>query len=439
MGVTDDYYAYKADGIFDNTFINTANSNTRAMGHAANGGGGGSVDNGGGGGGGNYTAGGQGGHGWTCSNPGAGGLGGLALSGYITNARLFMGGGGGGGQGNNGVQTSGVSGGGIVLLEANVLAVNGNNTISANGSIATNSGNDGAGGGGAGGSIVITINSNSVTCNTGTLNVTANGGNGGNVNDGGAHGAGGAGGQGVVFLNVSLPPCITITTNNGSSGCNNNNNPCTDAAGSASGSNNAGVFTNNLSSPLPIELAYFTAACKNNHIEIDWKTITESNLADLIVEKSSDGANFTELCDVKGTGNSSVPKLYACYDISLFEEISYYRLKEIDKNGSIRYFNSISVLADACLNESINQIIVFPNPTISNQLNINTVTENADDIVCEIMDITGKLCKTQHITLQKGINNYNLNLEGLATGIYLLKVYSNVSGETQNIKFIKGI
>src|SRR5579859_1582265 len=79
-------YAYKGEGIYSTPTI----SYTLATGREPliNGGGGGSDDNGGGGGGGNFTAGGQGGHGWTCSGNPSGGFGGVALGTYISGGRV---------------------------------------------------------------------------------------------------------------------------------------------------------------------------------------------------------------------------------------------------------------------------------------------------------------------------------------------------------------
>ena len=142
-------FGAKGEGIF----CRTATSQTRGRAHILTGGGGGSTNNAGGGGGGNYSAGGQGGAGWTCSASPSGGIGGIGLAGSITYERIFMGGGGGGGQQNNTVGTAGSNGGGIVLIRAQTLTTNcsGTRMISANGGNAVNSGNDGAGGAGAGG------------------------------------------------------------------------------------------------------------------------------------------------------------------------------------------------------------------------------------------------------------------------------------------------
>lgn len=183
----------------------------------ANGGGGGTDgapltndQNTGGGGGAGYGAGGLGGHAWCPTQPTGcpqtGGLGGRALTGLGVD-RLIMGGGGGAGTSNDGTGTpaagfasSGVDGGGIVIVRADKLR--GTGTINVSGANANNSvNNDGNGGGGAGGSVLISA----LDATSASLTVNASGGNGGtNTGGGAAHGPGGGGGGGFVASSFAL-------------------------------------------------------------------------------------------------------------------------------------------------------------------------------------------------------------------------------------------
>jgi uncharacterized repeat protein (TIGR01451 family) len=113
-----------------------------------------------------------------------------------------MGGGGGAGTGNNNASSayrlSGAAGGGIVIVRAG--AVSGSGTVNANGATALDADQDGAGGGGAGGSVIVTVKTGTLA----GLNITANGGAGGDAwpsqsGSSNAHGPGGGGGGGVVY------------------------------------------------------------------------------------------------------------------------------------------------------------------------------------------------------------------------------------------------
>jgi len=209
-------YGEKGEG------ISTYSSNLRGQGPIANGGGGGSTHNAGGGGGSNHGQGGQGGIGWNCTSSNyAGGTAGDAMTYNKTSQRLFFGGGGGGGQQNNSVGTNGGNGGGIIILIVNTLTTNcsANHVISALGNSVGNSGNDGGGGGGAGG--VILIHTQNYQPNSCQINLTVDGGDGGNVGSSAAHGGGGGGGSGLIYSSIAFPSGVNTSGSNGADGEDN--------------------------------------------------------------------------------------------------------------------------------------------------------------------------------------------------------------------------
>lgn len=351
-----DRYAEKGEGIHRNT-----NSDwVEARGRMLTGGGGGNEHNGGGGGGGNYTAGGDAGPGWSCGAGSAGGLGGLALGGFISAERVFIGGGGGGGEGNNNVSTDGGRGGGIVLMKADSIITQGTCggvRISADGASAGQAGNDGAGGGGAGGSIIIQTNGfrTSSTC---ALTIRANGGAGGRVNDGATHGGGGGGGQGVVLFSSALPVGnVTISTLNGAGGCNSSAVPCTNAAQTGTGSNGSGVIAN-AGGPLPVELVSFQAFPVRGSVDLAWMTASEQNSSHFVVERSPDGQYWTPVDHVPAVGFSYAPMNYYAKDPSPLPGTSYYRLMQVDLDGSRTWSEQVPVH----FRNDDEGLVAWPNP-----------------------------------------------------------------------------
>jgi hypothetical protein len=171
----------------------------------------------GGGGGGNYGAGGTGGKESGCGFNYNGGIGGLAIKGTTFGManRLLMGGGGGSSVYLSGAHsTAGSSGGGIVILVCENLKGNGHG-IYAEGATPADlaTGSTGAGGGGGGGSVALYLQSY-----TGSIiNISANGGKGGNNQS--AFGAGGGGGGGFINTsNISIPSGSSKTIAGGAFG-----------------------------------------------------------------------------------------------------------------------------------------------------------------------------------------------------------------------------
>ncbi|MEN9441837.1 MAG: hypothetical protein RLZ33_1914, partial [Bacteroidota bacterium] len=203
----------KGDGI---VLDNAATNRGRAP--RANGGGSGISGDSGGGGGSNYGAGGEGGKRW-CDIDGAnaGGIGGFAMTTYLAQNKVFLGGAGGPGFVTTNNPSNAANGGGIVIIFADTIVGNGN-TINARGTspVAINpvGAPDGGGGGGAGGSVVL-----KTEIFVGNITVNVSGGDGQDLNTTTPHGPGGGGGGGVLLYSLaSLPAGLTLNTAGGIGG-----------------------------------------------------------------------------------------------------------------------------------------------------------------------------------------------------------------------------
>ncbi len=381
---TTDNHANKGEGIYKRTNANYVAGRAKIL----NGGGGGNSHNAGGGGGGNYTAGGDGGPGWDNCSPTAGGIGGISLSAQITVGRIFMGGGGGAGEGNNDYATNGRNGGGIILIKADEIettACAGVSITATGGSVPGTGGNDGGGGGGAGGTIVFEVDTWSIagTC---PLTISANGGNGGNVNTGATHGGGGGGGQGAIFFSSVTPSTnVTVETNNGDGGCNNDSDPCSSQAlpgGGVDGTGILDIFTG----PLPIDLIEFKAQQVDQDVQLTWITKSETNNDRFVLERSSNGTDWIPFATIKGAGNSSIQKNYKSWDFNPAIGLNYYRLKQIDYDGSYSY-SEIETVDFGATNTRI-----FPNPS-AGSITIVNLPQQLEAIV--VVDGLGRIVYQQ--------------------------------------------
>jgi hypothetical protein len=96
--------------------------------------------------------------------------------------------------------------------------------------------------------------------------------------------------------------------------------------------------------PLPVELAFFSGVLNGNEIELRWRTETEVNNYGFDIESTKDNSDWFTIGFVEGHGNSNSPKQYSFVDndISLSGEY-YYRLKQIDNDGTYEYSDVVSV------------------------------------------------------------------------------------------------
>lgn len=95
---------------------------------------------------------------------------------------------------------------------------------------------------------------------------------------------------------------------------------------------------------LPIELVSFDGMYANGSNLIKWVTASELNNDYFVLEKSTDGFEWSGLARIDGAGTSMNYRAYSYTDGDV-KEISYYRLAQVDYDGSTEISNIISVIA----------------------------------------------------------------------------------------------
>ncbi|PLX06873.1 MAG: hypothetical protein C0596_14370 [Marinilabiliales bacterium] len=184
---------------------------------------------------------------------------------------------------------------------------------------------------------------------------------------------------------------------------------------------------------LPVELVEFNAACENGIVKLNCATISEINNDYFIVEKSTDLIHYYEVSRIKGSGNSNSLKYYSALDKKPFFSQSYYRLKQVDYDGTIRTFHPIALKCDNFEN-SEPEILVYPNP-FNSELNI--VFDNISECKAkiEIINEMGKTIITQEAYIENSAYTEKLDLNKLPPAVYYLKVIAK--DQVFNIKVIK--
>ncbi len=148
--------------------------------------------------------------------------------------------------------------------------------------------------------------------------------------------------------------------------------------------------------PLPVELASFEGKATQSGISLEWETASEQNNSHFEVERSADGKAFEQLGTVAGNGNSSVFLTYRYLDKHPFAGLNYYRLKQVDFDGTYEYSNVVAVTA-AEKSEQL-QVQLLPNPCLQGdcQLNLATATPG-QPVRVQLQDLTGRVVFEQSL------------------------------------------
>ena len=173
------------------------------------------------------------------------------------------------------------------------------------------------------------------------------------------------------------------------------------------------------SSVVPVSLISFDGKLNNNEVVLNWVSTSEINVKHYEVERSADGTSFTKLATVIAKGNSNTITNYDFIDDKPLNNVSYYRLKIINNDGSFEYSKKIKIHTES--NASL-ITKVSPNPFV-NKLDISIKLSQNSNVEIKIMDVTGKLVLNKSLKAVKGLNVFSIDeLEKLQSGIYIMHI-----------------
>lgn len=181
---------------------------------------------------------------------------------------------------------------------------------------------------------------------------------------------------------------------------------------------------------LPVSLADFSATVVGSGVDIRWKTATETNTKDFIIERSANGSVFSPLLTVAAAGNSTTPINYQAMDIKPLLGNNYYRLKTNSINSQVSYSNVVMVNVSVPM---VNGLTIYPNPVLG-QITIN-YPKSGEMAVMQVMDVAGRQVVLGNGTAGQLNKQLNVQLGGMKQGVYFVKI--SVGQNTYFGKFFK--
>jgi fibronectin-binding autotransporter adhesin len=194
--------------------------------------------------------------------------------------------------------------------------------------------------------------------------------------------------------------------------------------------------------PLPVELISFAITAMDEGVKLKWETASEVENAGFILSRSRfrDGG-FEELASYRthealvGKGTSATGGKYEWIDKSklLPGETYYYKLEDVDFNGVIH----TTEIKEFVMPKEYSLSQNYPNP-----FNSSTVVEfnlrMPGRTVLEVYNVLGQRVMTVvDGELSAGSYRYQVNLSGLASGMYLYRLRSRDFVATKKMMLIK--
>ncbi|WP_291726953.1 T9SS type A sorting domain-containing protein, partial [Bernardetia sp.] len=187
---------------------------------------------------------------------------------------------------------------------------------------------------------------------------------------------------------------------------------------------------------LPLELTEFGGEKVKEQNLLHWATAREYNTSHFEIERSQDAMDFIKIGELKSGNKKLETQIYQYWDNEPQVGINYYRLKQVDLDGTFTYTKTIAIDNQGIITTFEIQKM-YPNPA-QNVINfVFTVPTSNSEIQVEIFDSNGKSVSKNTNTYQKGVQNFNQNVSSFSKGLYILRISNLKTGETLTEKFIK--
>jgi hypothetical protein len=172
---------------------------------------------------------------------------------------------------------------------------------------------------------------------------------------------------------------------------------------------------------IPVELISFTAKANGSKILLNWSTATELNNYGFDVQRSVDCKEYGTIGFVKGFGTTAVQHEYSFADKNINSGKYYYRLKQIDLDGSHEYSKVVEAIPGSPSEFSLDRNYPNPfNPTtkISWQLPLGAW------LTLKVYDILGREVASLIINEYKPAGEYEIEFDAssLPGGIYIYRL-----------------
>lgn len=176
--------------------------------------------------------------------------------------------------------------------------------------------------------------------------------------------------------------------------------------------------------PLPVELLNFdaTKGANNRTVDVEWTTASEINCDFFTIEKRTDLDDWSLIGTVDGAGTSTTTLNYLLVDEHPVAGNNYYRLKQVDYDGSL-FTSDIRVVSF----DQSDVTFIYPNPA-TNRLLIHKA--DLDNYQIEVINEIGQIVSLDVVSA--GADVVELNVSTISRGVYFVRISGN-----QGIEMIK--
>jgi V8-like Glu-specific endopeptidase len=186
---------------------------------------------------------------------------------------------------------------------------------------------------------------------------------------------------------------------------------------------------------VPVELTSFSAIVSGTKAELSWITTTEHNNRGFDIERRNDQAIYEQIGFVNGFGTATEPQAYSFVDNKLNPGNYFYRLKQIDFDGTFSYSNTVEVEIVTPSTFVLEQNYPNPfNPSTSIRFSIPVET----DVRLNVFNTLGQeVAEIINSRLKDGYHEIDFDATNLTSGIYFYRLEADKFVDVKKMLIIK--
>lgn len=185
--------------------------------------------------------------------------------------------------------------------------------------------------------------------------------------------------------------------------------------------------TNPLNTTAPVKFGGISLSQTSGLTKVTWNVLTEINTEKYIIERSDNGSNFYAVGSLTAI---NAPKYSFVDNTPLNNLVGYYRIKAVDKDGTIGYSNVVKIGGK----QTATDIAIAPNPVKGGQLNVQLSNFVKGSYTFALYDATGKQVFNKVIAVDAANGAETLQLPStVANGVYQLQVTNGESRITKTV------
>ena len=194
----------------------------------------------------------------------------------------------------------------------------------------------------------------------------------------------------------------------------------------------------NTCAPLPVVLILFTATntatnAARQGVALHWVTASEKNSHSFVVERSADGKIFHRLGTLAAAGSTQARTTYDLTDEQPLSGTSYYRLRQVDLDGTTTYSPVRNVKRGLAKGEGL---AVYPGRSaqewvVRTTLPAETLAQGPAAV--RVFDALGRLQQVPCPADASQTGQWALDLRSLPTGIYIVRLITAAGSFSQRI------